>query len=127
MEWVEFLGSYYGTPLPDPPPGTDLLLEIELKGAQHVRKLYPEAVLILVAAPSLEVQAARLRRRGEAEERIQERIEFGVREMATGEKVADEILVNDDLDTAVETLRSIIEQYRSRSTGTNATEEGQNG
>lgn len=126
LEWVEFLGNYYGTPLPEPPPGTDLLLEIELKGAQHVRKLYPEAVLILVAAPSIEEQRQRLRRRGEADERIQERIDFGVREMVTGEKVADEILVNDDLETAVEALRSIIDKYRTANGG-GATREGNNG
>lgn len=126
LEWVEFLGNYYGTPLPDPPPGTDLLLEIELKGAQHVRKLYPEAVLVLVAAPSVEEQRARLSRRGEDAERIQERIDFGIREMATGEKIADEMLVNDDLDTAVDALRSIIEKYRAaRSADVNP--EGKNG
>ncbi len=112
LEWVEFLGNYYGTPIPDPPQGTDLLLEIELKGAQKVRKLYPEAIVILVVAPSVEVQAERLRQRGENEERIRERIDFGTREMKAGETIADEILVNDDLDTAVEGLGAIVDRYR---------------
>lgn len=112
LEWVEFLGHRYGTPVPSAPPGMDVLLEIELQGAQKVRQLDESAVLILVEPPSLEVQRERLRRRGDSEERIEERVEFGRREMQTGREVADEILINDDLEAAIDALAAIVDRHR---------------
>lgn len=113
LEWVEFLGNRYGTPIPVPPPGTDVVLEIELHGAQSVRRLNETAVLILVVPPSVEVLEQRLRKRGDSEERIRERIDYGQREMETGHLLADEIVVNDDLEAAVEALRDIVARARS--------------
>ena len=47
LEWTEFLGNYYGTPRPDLLDGdADIVLEIELDGAQQVKRQYPEAILI---------------------------------------------------------------------------------
>lgn len=112
LEWVEFLGNYYGTPMPEPPPGEDLLLEIELVGAQKVHVSHPDAILILVVPPSIEVQRQRLEGRGDPPERIEERIEKGRREMESGRAIANEIVVNDDLETAVQALADIVSQYR---------------
>lgn len=112
LEWVEFLGNFYGTPVPHPPEHKDLLLEIELEGAQKVKAIHPEAVLILVVPPSIEEQRKRLQKRGESETRIEERIEKGRREMEEGSRVADATIVNDDLDTAVRALGDIINRYR---------------
>lgn len=113
LEWVQFLGNFYGTPVPKAPEGTDLLLEIELEGAQKVRGLYPkEAKLILLVPPSEDVQRERLRRRGDDESRIEERVEKGRREMAEGQDLVDEIVVNDDLETAVQALEAIVARYR---------------
>jgi len=112
LEWVEFLGARYGSPVPHPPPDKDLLLEIELKGAQSVRAVHPDAIVILVVPPSLEIQRQRLRVRGDNEQRIQERIDTGQKEMAIGESIADEIVINDDLTAAVEKLAGIVAKYR---------------
>lgn len=112
LEWVEFLGNFYGTPVPHPPEGADLLLEIELEGGQKVKALHPEAILILVVPPSIEEQRKRLQKRGESEARIEQRIEKGRREMEEGARIADATVVNDDLQTAVSALGDIINRYR---------------
>ena len=64
LEWTEFLGNYYGTPRPDhldDPTRPDIVLEIELDGAQQVKQQYPNAILIFVLPPSREEQERRLR------------------------------------------------------------------
>jgi guanylate kinase len=114
LEWVEFMGAFYGTPMPTAPDDQDLLLEIELEGAQKVRTIHPESILILLVPPSLEVQRQRLERRGDDPQRIEARIERGRREMEEGRDFVDEIVVNDDLETAVQSLAAIIAQYREK-------------
>jgi len=117
LEWVNFLGNLYGTPTPEPEPGTDLLLEIELEGAQKVRTQIPTAILVLVVPPSIEAQRLRLRGRGDGDEQVEARVEKGQAEMVIGEKIANEIVVNDDLETAVQSLADIVEKYRRQNAG----------
>ena len=80
LEYTSYCGNYYGTPLKEAievmEAGKNLILEIEVEGAQNVKRLYPEAVLIMLLPPSYGVQEARLRGRGtETEEKICERLE----------------------------------------------------
>jgi guanylate kinase len=112
LEWVEFLGNLYGTPMPEAEPNIDVLLEIELEGAQKVRGHDASAVLILLVPPSIEVQRERLRKRGEDEQRIEERVAKGRREMEHGKRLVNEVVVNDDLETAVQALADIVKSYR---------------
>ncbi len=112
MEWAEFNGNLYGTPVPELPPGTDLLLEIEVQGAKQVLSKDPGAVVILVTAPSWEAVAERMRGRGDPEEQIARRIEIGRREEAEAREIADRVVVNDDLDRTVAELAAIIEECR---------------
>jgi guanylate kinase len=118
LEWTEFLpGQLSGTPRADPPPGRDLLLEIDVDGARQVRALFPDAATILVVAPSADAQMERMRQRGDSEERIARRVAKGVEEERVGRQLADHVVVNDDLDRAVAEVAGILAGYRFPSEG----------
>jgi guanylate kinase len=112
LEWAEFLGNLYGTPLPTAPPGHDVLLEIDLEGARQVLLARPDALVILVVPPSEAHQVERLRRRGDTESHVQARVERGRAEIAAGRKVAHHVVVNDDLESSAAALLSILEGLR---------------
>jgi len=113
LESAAVFDQLYGTPVPEPPPGSDVLLEIDVQGAGQVRSRYPEAVVILVRAPSPEAQEARLRSRGDAEEVIVRRLAAAAAEEETALAFADHVVVNDDLQRAVEESAAILESHRS--------------
>jgi guanylate kinase len=106
-------GHWYGTPWPEEPPGHDVLLEIDLNGARQVRERIPNARLILVVPPSMEELERRLRGRGDPEEHVQRRLDLAAIEITDGRRIADDVVVNDDLDRAVEDLTGILDRYRS--------------
>lgn len=112
LEWAEFLGHRYGTPNPSPPPGKDVLLEIDLQGAGQVLSRHPDALLILLVPPSAEVQAERLRGRGDSEQEVARRIETGRQEERVGRALTPHVVVNDDLEGAVAQVASILDGHR---------------
>ncbi len=113
FEWAEFLGNLYGTPLPEPPPGRDVLLEIDLQGARQVRSLRSDATLILLKPPSPEAQEERLRGRGDDERHIAERLRAGAHEEREGMAIADAVVVNSDLTQATADVAGIVDSYRA--------------
>jgi guanylate kinase len=113
LEWTEFLGNCYGTPTPEPPPGRDVVLEIEVDGAQQVRRAHPEAVLLFVLPPSREEQERRLRGRGDPEAVVQQRLRKAVEEEPVGRAISDHVVVNDDLAATVEELAAIVAKHRA--------------
>lgn len=113
VEWAEFLGELYGTPWPEPPPGSDVLLEIDVQGARQIRDWRPDAVIVLLLPPSSEVLAERLARRGDRPERALVRIEKGREEAEEGRRLADHTVVNDDLDQAIDEVAAIVERSRA--------------
>ena len=115
LEWAAVLEDFYGTPMPHPPPGRDVVLEIDGQGARQVLARHPDAVVTLLLAPSLEAQRARLEARGDSEEHIAARIALGEREVAEGRRLASHVVVNDDLESAVEQLSAIIDAARTTS------------
>jgi guanylate kinase len=121
LEWVALWeGQRSGTPWPpDPPlpPGADLLLEIDFRGAQLVKERAPEAVAILIVPPSREAQRQRLEGRGDPPEKIEHRLALADEEERLGYELADHVVVNDDLDRAIEEVAGIIEGHRKRQPG----------
>ena len=113
LEWTNFLGNYYGTPLPEPLEGRDVVLEIEVDGARQVKALHPEAVLIFVLPPSREEQQRRLRGRGDPEDKVDQRLQKAVDEEPVGLAIANHVVVNDDLERTVAEMMDIIRQHRS--------------
>jgi guanylate kinase len=118
LEWTEFPGTQalYGTPTIDPGDHTDrdVLLEIELDGAQQVKRRYPESVLIFIVAPSAEDQEDRLRGRGDSDEMVARRLAVGAKELELGERIADYVVVNDDVERAANEVAGILAGYRDR-------------
>jgi guanylate kinase len=113
FEWAEFLDYLMGTPIPDPPPGADVLLEIDVQGAEQVLAQRPDATVILLLPPSPEVQAQRLAARGDDEAHIRRRVELGRSEVERGAEIAAHTVVNDDLDRALAELAAIVDRTRT--------------
>jgi len=89
-----------------------VLLEVDVQGAIRVREQFPDAVLVFVRAPSREVQAERLRARGQdTESQIERRLAAAEEEEAQAERF-DHVVVNDDLDRATEQLTAILAACR---------------
>ncbi|GAC1312179.1 MAG: guanylate kinase [Acidimicrobiales bacterium] len=116
LEWAEVVpGQLSGTPVPQPPPGRDLVLEINLDGARQIRDVRPDAVVILIVAPSIDAQVERMQRRGDTPDQIARRVELGRREEAIGRRLAHHVVVNDDLERAVDEVAGIVAAHRIRS------------
>jgi guanylate kinase len=113
LEWTEFLGNYYGSPMPTPGDKHDIVLEIELHGAQQVKERHPEALLVFVQPPSRDEQRRRLQARGDAEHHVKERLQKAEDEEALAPLLADVIVVNDDLNRAVEEVLFFIRAARA--------------
>jgi guanylate kinase len=113
LEWAEYLGNLYGTPRPDPPPGCDVILVIEVQGAAQVLDRVPGAVMILIVPPSRQAQEQRLRARGDSEEQVQRRLLAAAEEEAEGRRLAAHVVVNDDVDRAVAEVAGILAGHRS--------------
>lgn len=112
LEYAEFVGNYYGTPIDKVKEqiakGNEVVLEIEVQGALQVREKIKDAVFVFIAPPSLGSLYARLRGRGtESEEVIKERIEKAKKEIDLAYKY-DYIVINDTVDNAADRIMAII-------------------
>jgi guanylate kinase len=86
LEYTTYCDNYYGTPLKEAlavlENGKNLILEIECDGAKNVKKIFPEAVLIMLIPPTFSIQEERLRGRAtEPEDVILKRLEKAKREI----------------------------------------------
>lgn len=112
LEYTEFVGNYYGTPLDEVirliDEGKEVLLEIEVNGAMQVREKCKEAIFIFIAPPSFDALKNRLIRRGtETNDKISERIQKAEREIGLA-GMYDYIVVNDEVENAADKILAII-------------------
>ena len=118
IEHEFFFGNFYGTLLDKTynvlDSGTNILLDLDVKGALNVKKLFPETSLLLfLKPPSIEVLKERLKgRESEDEDSLNERLERARLELGYADQF-DEVVVNDKLDEAVATVTAIISKFLS--------------
>lgn len=112
LEWVEFLDYMQGTPVPTPPAGHDVVFEIDVHGARQIRERYADALLLFVDAPTPADQEARLRKRGDAEEKVRARLAKAVEETAAANELDMTVVINDDLERAVGEIQELIDDAR---------------
>ena len=106
VEWQKFYDYYYGTVYSfineNINSGNPVLLEIDVKGALSIKRIYPESHLIYIMPPSYEVLVSRLRnRQTETEEDFQKRIERAKMELSHKDQF-DYIVINEYIEKAVE-------------------------
>jgi guanylate kinase len=124
LEYAEVFGNYYGTAwsfLADAQKkGNDLLLDIDVQGAEIVRGKLSQAVSIFIAPPDRKTLEWRLRHRGlDSPAVIQRRLHDASREIAAYNKY-DYVLINDDLQQSVDRLRAIVLTERTKARGASA-------
>jgi guanylate kinase len=113
LEWAEYSGHLYGTPCSQVErplaAGEDVLLDIELLGARRVKAAFPEALLVFVAPPNLEVLEGRLRGRGDTgDEQVARRLAVAAGQIADARSWFDHIVVNDELARAIDEVAGIL-------------------
>ena len=112
LEWAQFAGNYYGTPLSTVnekiEKGFIVLLEIEVEGAKQIKEKFPEALSIFLLPPSKAELEKRIRNRGtEKEEAIDRRLTRADYEIASSDEF-DFVLTNHDVDETVKEVFKII-------------------
>ena len=112
LEWAQFAGNYYGTPLSTVnekiEKGFIVLLEIEVEGAKQIKEKFPESLSIFLLPPSKEELEKRIRNRGtEKEEAIDKRLSRADYEIASSDEF-DFVLTNHDVDETVKEVFKII-------------------
>ena len=115
LEYSNHFENFYGTPkgfVTEQLKTHDVILEIEVDGALQVKKAHPEALLIMILPPDEAALIARLKGRGtESDEKIAARVDR-MRYEASKKHLYDFIVVNDDLNTAVAEIKSIIKSRK---------------
>ena len=118
LEYTNYTGNYYGTPKEyikeKINQGIDVILEIEIEGANNIKKLIPEAIFIFIMPPSLKELVKRLKTRGtETNEKIMKRFHEAYKEVNEVTKY-NYVVVNDNLEEAVNKVEAILKAEKCR-------------
>ncbi|MHC4270695.1 MAG: guanylate kinase [Planctomycetota bacterium] len=118
LEHAEVFGNFYGTPkdrtMKKLDEGTTIILEIDVQGGLQVQRLYPDITMIFIVPPSQKTLAQRIQNRGrENSEQAETRLEIADDEIATAWKNYNHIVINDDLEQAVNEVIQIIKDVQA--------------
>ena len=119
IEYEFFFGNHYGTLLDKTgeviDSGTSMLLDLDVKGAVNLKKIFPDnSLLLFIKPPGMEVLKQRLQgRESEDEESLKTRLERARLELEYSDQF-DQVVVNDDLELAVEAIAAIITKFLSK-------------
>ena len=113
LEYAQFCDNYYGSPRDkaeeEMAAGRSVILEIEVQGAMQVKKNYPESVKVFIVPPSMKILRERLIGRGtEDMATVEKRLSKAVDEIGLVDEF-DYVVVNDDLNDAVQTFAEIVD------------------
>ena len=112
-EWAEVHGQLYGTPRQEieaaAARGEHVVLDIDVQGARRLRRSVPSTKLVFILPPSIEILMSRLTRRGtEKPKEVARRLKSALEELQAAQEF-DYVVVNDDVDGCLETIRSIVD------------------
>lgn len=118
IEWAEVHGNLYGTSIKRLEGlrklGKDVILDIDTQGARNIKKKYKEGIFVFILPPSLSVLKERLKKRmTDTPEEMEKRMKRAKEEIAAY-KMYDYVVVNNNFDEALMTLKSIIIAERCR-------------
>ncbi|GAB3943996.1 guanylate kinase [Corynebacterium tapiri] len=114
LEWADIHGGLQRSGTPAAPvddaltQGRPVLVEVDLEGARNIKALKPEAVTVFLAPPSWEELVGRLTNRGTEDQAVIERRLATARHELDHQDEFDHIVVNDDVDKAVESLHALL-------------------
>lgn len=114
LEYAEVFGNYYGTPKQEVQElldeGKTVVLEIDVQGALQVKRLVPDVIMIFILPPKADVLRERMVSRGrDGGETDQRRLDQASQEIAMAWQYYDNMVINDDLETAIKEVIEIIE------------------
>lgn len=115
LEYAEVFGHLYGTPKDKIEQalqaGKTVILEIDVQGAKQAKTTYPDAVMIFILSPSAKVLAERMNSRSrEDTQKAKERLDKAEGEIAAAWQYYQHMVINEDLQQAVEEVIQIIQK-----------------
>ena len=118
LEYAEVFGNFYGTPKNKVDEaiaaGKAVVLEIDVQGGRQIKVVYPDAVMIFILAPTQKDLSERLQGRARDEAEVQqERLDQAGIEIAAGWQDYQHMVINDNLQQAVDEVAGIIEAART--------------
>lgn len=119
LEYAKVFDQYYGTPrdkvLEHLQENKDVILEIDIQGAMQVKQAYSQAVFIFIVPPSMQILKERIMTRDrESIEEIERRLRESKKELSYIDRY-DYVIINDEIETAVDKLEAVIVAEKCRS------------